>query len=227
MPIFQLTKALIFPHPKEAIKDGLLAIGGDLNIKRLLLAYSNGIFPWFSEGDPIMWWSPDPRQVLFPEKFRISKTFRKTIENKKFEIKIDTHFTDVIENCAQTPRKDQGGTWITKEIIKAYIDLHKAGYAHSFETYFKNELVGGLYGVSLGKAFFGESMFFHKTDASKLALFYLIEFCKKHKFHFIDAQVKTAHLKSFGAIEIRRKEFLILLEKALKSESIVGKWEIF
>ena len=224
MPIYQLTKALIFPHPNEAIEDGLLAIGGDLTISRLLLAYSNGIFPWYSEEDPIMWWSPDPRQILFPDAFKISKTLSKTIENKKFKISIDSIFPTVIENCAKTPRKGQKGTWITKEMRNAYIALHKAGYAHSFETWNKNELVGGLYGLSLGKAFFGESMFFHETDASKVALFYLVEFCKKHGFHFIDTQVKTTHLKSFGAEEIPRKEFLTLLAKTLQYETLVGNW---
>lgn len=224
MPVFVLNENLLFPDPNLADDHGLLAVGGDLSIQRLLLAYSNGIFPWYSEGDPIMWWSPNPRMVLFPDNFKVSKSMRQTIRNKKYKVLFDTNFKQVIENCAKLPREDQGGTWITKEMQEAYLDLHRAGYAHSVESYLNGKLVGGLYGISLGKAFFGESMFFKQRDASKVALYYLVEKIKKWDFHFIDAQTETEHLKSLGAVNIPRLKFLQLLKIALKSHTIKGKW---
>ncbi len=215
----------IFPHPDKADSDGLLAVGGDLSVNTLIEAYSHGIFPWYSEEIPILWWCPDPRLVLFPEKFKISKSLRQTIKKKKYNVKIDESFEKVIENCALCKRKGQKGTWITEEMKKAYIQLFKEGYAHSFETYYNNELVGGLYGVSLGRTFFGESMFYKMTDASKVALYYLVERLKKWKFHFIDAQQSTQHMKMLGAEEISREEFIRILEVSLKESTIKGKWK--
>ncbi len=224
MPVFVLNENLLFPDANLADDHGLLAVGGDLSIQRLLLAYSNGIFPWYSEDDPIMWWSPDPRMVLFPDNFKVSKSMRQTIRNKKYKVLFDTNFKQVIENCAKSSREDQGGTWITKEMQEAYLDLYRAGYAHSVESYLDGKLVGGLFGISLGKAFFGESMFFKQRDASKVALYYLVEKIKEWDFHFIDAQTETEHLKSLGAVNIPRSKFLQLLKIALKSYTIKGKW---
>jgi leucyl/phenylalanyl-tRNA--protein transferase len=228
LPLFELSKNLIvFPDAEEALDDGLLAIGGDLSVRRLLLAYSKGIFPWYSGLSPILWWSPDPRFILFPDEFRVSKSLAKTIASGKFEIRVDTNFEVVIESCACINRKHEKGTWITDNMKKAYIRLHKAGYAHSFEAYFEGKLAGGLYGVSIGKAFFGESMFHLITDASKVATYYLVEFAKKHNFLLIDSQIRTPHLESFGAKDISRKEYLNLLNDAITSETLKGKWKIF
>lgn len=224
MPVFLLNEDIVFPNPNLAVEDGLLAIEGDLSTERLLLAYSSGIFPWFSEGDPIMWWSPNPRMVLFPEKFKISKSFRQVLKNKEFEIKFDHNFEDVIRNCSVIERGDQDGTWITNEMKEACIRLHQQGFAHSVETYMDGNLVGGLYGVSLGKAFFGESMFYTERDASKIALYFLVMKIKQWDFMFIDAQVETSHLKSLGAENIPRTDFLKLLKEALKYPMVKGKW---
>jgi leucyl/phenylalanyl-tRNA--protein transferase len=224
MPIFMLNDTLVFPDPNLAVEDGLLAIEGDLSTERLLLAYSNGIFPWYSEGDPIMWWSPDPRMILYPDKFKIAKSFRQTLNNKNYEIKFDHRFEAVIEQCSKVPRPGQDGTWITNDMMEAYIRLHKEGFAHSVETYFEGRLVGGLYGISLGKAFFGESMFFTERDASKLALYYLVQKVREWEFVFIDAQVETSHLMSMGAENISRKDYLEQLKEALKYPTIKGKW---
>jgi leucyl/phenylalanyl-tRNA--protein transferase len=213
-----------FPDPDQADKDGLLAVGGDLSPDTLLTAYSLGIFPWFSEGSPILWWSPDPRLVLFPGRLKVSASLRQIIKSEKFSIRFDSNFEQVISQCALVKRKDQDGTWITSGMQQAYDELHKRGFAHSVETYYRNELVGGLYGVSLGRAFFGESMFHRMTDASKVALYYLVEKAKKWDFHFIDAQLSTSHLKSLGAEEIPRKEFLDRLVKALDYPTRRGNW---
>src|SRR5512133_1018213 len=166
-----------FPDPATAEHDGLLAVGGDLSIESLITAYSMGIFPWFNEESPILWWSPDPRMVLFPEKFIISDSLRQSLRNGRYTVKIDNDFNGVISHCASVKRKGQSGTWITDEMKQAYIMLHKAGYAHSFETWHDDELVGGLYGVSLGRAFFGESMFYSMRDASKIAFHMLVQWC--------------------------------------------------
>ncbi len=214
-----------FPDPEQADEQGLVAIGGDLSPEYLLSAYAQGIFPWFSKGDPILWWSLDPRMVLFPENLKVSKSLRQVIRSGRFEIQIDTAFEKVIKQCSKIERKGQDGTWITREMISAYIRLHELGYAHSFETFMENRLVGGLYGVSLGKAFFGESMFFLERDASKFALFHLVNWCTGHDFHFIDVQQSTAHMKSLGAIDIRRSDFLERLKKALEYATVRGKWE--
>lgn len=224
MPVYALTQELRFPHPELADESGLLAVGGDLSHERLLLAYSNGIFPWFSEDEPIMWWSPDPRMILFPEEFKISKSLLQTIKNKNWEIKFDHNFKNVISECAKVPRKDQDGTWITQQMVDAYIKLHDQGFAHSVEVYEANELIGGLYGISLGRSFFGESMFFKKRDASKVALFHLVNKLKEFEFKFIDAQIETTHLKSLGAKLIPRTTFLQLLKESIKHPTYKGKW---
>jgi leucyl/phenylalanyl-tRNA---protein transferase len=215
-----------FPDPDLAEDDGLVAVGGELSVEFILSAYMQGIFPWFSEDDPILWWSPNPRLILFPDEFKISNSLKQLIKNKKYTLKIDENFKEVIKNCSKSPRPGQDGTWITGEMLVAYTKLHKLGYTHSFETYYNNELVGGLYGLSLGNAFFGESMFFKATDASKFALYHLVEWCKMHNFKFIDAQQPTAHLKSLGAKEVQRSEFLSRLKEALQSETIKGKWHL-
>ncbi len=224
MPVYVLSDKLVFPDPNLAVDDGLLAIGGDLSVERLILAYSKGIFPWFSEGDPILWWSPDPRMVLIPKKFRISKSLQQTLRNKKFTVKFDNSFDKVIEACSTISRSDQNGTWITSQMKEAYIRLHQLGFAHSVETYMDGKLAGGLYGLSLGRAFFGESMFYHERDASKIAIYYLIKKLVEWKFHFVDAQVETEHLKRLGAESIPRSEFLNLLPEVLNYPTIRGKW---
>jgi leucyl/phenylalanyl-tRNA--protein transferase len=213
-----------FPDPRTADPDGLLAAGGDLSLQSLLTAYSHGIFPWYDDNSPILWWSPDPRLVLFPENFKISSSLRQTLRHGNFLIQCDQNFELVIEQCATTPRKGESGTWITREMKEAYVNLHREGFAHSFETYHNNRLVGGLYGVSLGSAFFGESMFFHTRDASKLALCGLVQFCLDHHFMFIDAQQSTTHLISMGSKEISRDAFLKILHQALQSHTLRGKW---
>jgi leucyl/phenylalanyl-tRNA--protein transferase len=224
MPVYALTSKLIFPDPGLANGDGLLAVGGDLSPERLLLSYSNGIFPWYSDGDPILWWSPDPRMVLFPDKFKVSKSLKQSLKHKNLNVMFDTAFEEVMDRCSKVPRFGQRGTWITKEMKEAYTRLHRLGVAHSAETYLNGRLAGGLYGVSLGKAFFGESMFHTERDASKVALFYLINKLKDWGFHFIDAQVETAHLKRLGAENIPRNTFLELLRKALQYPTIKNKW---
>jgi leucyl/phenylalanyl-tRNA---protein transferase len=227
MPVYELLKNVnLFPSAEEAIEEGLLAIGGDLSVERLLLAYSSGIFPWYSEGQPILWWSPDPRFVMFPKELKISKSLNKTINSNKFSVKVDMDFAGVIEKCAKVKRVHEKGTWITEEMKKAYIKLHNEGYAHSIETYYENKLVGGLYGVSLGRAFFGESMFHTMTDASKVALYFLVVMVKQWEFMFIDSQVYTEHLESMGACEISRRNYLIMLKEAMRFETKKGKWEI-
>lgn len=226
MPQF-LTSSTVFADVTEADEDGLLAIGGDLTSDRLLLAYSNGIFPWYEEPYPVLWWSPDPRMILLPEEVVISHSLRQRLNKKIFEVRIDTVFDQVIKRCAENGLRSKTGTWITGAMIEAYNKLHTEGYAHSVETWIDNEMVGGLYGVSLGRAFFGESMFHQQTDASKVALVFLARLMKQLNFHFIDVQQETAHLKSMGAKSMARTEFLTLLKKALVFETIRGRWTRF
>ncbi len=226
MPIFQLTQENVFPNPELAEEDGLLAIGGDLSPERLLLSYSLGIFPWFNEGDPILWWSLNPRLILYPDQFKCSVSLNRVIKSNKFEVKMDCCFGAVIKNCSQTDRNDQAGTWITNGMIDAYTRLHEMGFAHSVETYFHGKLVGGLYGISIGKVFIGESMFHTMNNASKVAFYHLVNVLKKWNFHFIDAQQPTSHLISLGAQEIERKKYLTLLEEASKFPTYKGKWNI-
>ena len=211
---------------KKAEEEGLVAIGGHLSVKSLLCAYSSGIFPWYAEGKPIMWWSPDPRTILIPEKFKPSHSLRQLIKQRRFRITCDTAFREVVHHCGIVPRKGQDGTWITPEVKKAYHKLHKAGYAHSFETWLGDRFVGGLYGVSLGRAFFGESMFYLENNASKVAMYYLVEFAKCHGFLFIDAQIETTHLLSLRAENIPRREFLAALHHALQFPTLKGEWRI-
>jgi leucyl/phenylalanyl-tRNA--protein transferase len=224
MPVYQLIDDIIFPPPDHAEPDGLLAVGGDLKSERLLLAYRLGIFPWYSGEQPILWWSPDPRLILEPGEFHISRGLHQTLRKGLFTVTFDQAFAQVIEACAKAPRKGQHGTWITPEMQKAYIRLHRLGFAHSVESWFEGELVGGIYGVSLGKCFFGESMFYRKSDASKVALASLVQQLKTWGFHMLDAQVTTRHLISLGAKEIPRKLFLKRLEKALRFPTLKGKW---
>lgn len=224
MPVYILDEEISFPHPSHADRDGLLAIGGDLSEGRLIFAYTNGIFPWFDKDSPILWWSPDPRMILVPAEFKKSKSLAQTIRRGIFEVRFDENFKSVIENCAKTGRRDEEGTWITDEMITAYTLLHESGYAHSVETYIDGKLVGGLYGVSLGKAFFGESMFFLHRDASKVALAALVERSLEYGFHFIDAQQRTEHLRSLGARPVARSVFLSMLKEAVKFPSVTGKW---
>lgn len=213
-----------FPDPNEAEDDGLVAVGGNLSLEFLLSAYSQGIFPWFNKGEPLLWWSPNPRMILFPKDFKCSKSLQQVLKSNKYVVRIDENFGTVIRKCATVERPGQTGTWITKDMISAYTHLHEEGYAHCVETYYENNLVGGLYGVSLGKAFFGESMFYEKTDASKIALFHLNELLLTWNFHFIDVQQSTSHLRSLGAVDIPRKKFLFILEKALVYTTKKGKW---
>jgi leucyl/phenylalanyl-tRNA--protein transferase len=210
----------------QAEKEGLVAVGGNLSTDSLLLAYKSGVFPWFTPGDPILWWSPDPRLILLPENYKCSHSMRQVINSGKFEIKYDTNFVDVITNCSKVLRPNQEGTWISPEIIKAYKTLHRLGYAHSVETYYQGQLVGGLYGVLLGKAFFGESMFHFMSNASKFAFYHLVLKVKELGIYFIDAQQQTDHLKSLGARSIPRKEFLVVLEKALESPDRTELWSL-
>jgi len=224
MPVFQLSDEIIFPDPSLAEPDGLLAVGGDLNPERLLTAYKNGIFPWFSEHEPILWWSPDPRLVLFPQKFIISHSLKQKIKQNIFSVRMDSNFEQVISACAETERRHEDGTWITDKMKAAYIELHRKGFAHSVECYFDGKLVGGLYGISLGKSFFGESMFHSMTDASKVALYHLVEKTKQFDFLFIDSQVETEHLISLGAELIPRENYLKLLKEAMMFQSYKGIW---
>ncbi|MCW8853637.1 MAG: leucyl/phenylalanyl-tRNA--protein transferase [Gammaproteobacteria bacterium] len=214
-----------FPHLDDALlqPDGLLAAGGDLSVPRLLNAYRHGIFPWYNEGEPILWWSPDPRCILFPDKIKISRSLKKTLNKKTFEIKMDTAFADVMQACAG-PRKDQPGTWITDDMFNAYQKLHQLGYAHSIECWQNNELVGGLYGIAIGQVFFGESMFSKVTDASKVALVYLCQYLTEHNFKIIDTQVHTSHLESMGAEMIPRDLFISILEEHVNQNNNPKKW---
>lgn len=213
-----------FPNPNNADNDGLIAQGGELTPEFLLSAYYQGIFPWFCEGEPILWWSPSPRMVLLPENFRAKKSLLQVVKKNVFELRIDTAFKEVITNCSRVPRRGQDETWITNDMIEGYVELYKLGYAHSFESYFEDKLVGGLYGISIGNCFFGESMFFTKTDASKVAFYHLVQFVLKYNFAFIDAQQPTTHLASLGATPIPRAEFLTMLEKAVQQKTLKGKW---
>ena len=224
MPIYRLPDELIFPLPEQSEGDGLLAIGGDLSLPRLLLAYKQGIFPWYSEGTPILWWSPDPRLVLIPKNLSVSRSLKKELRKRRFTVTIDQAFPDVILGCAEDKRKDRGGTWIVEEMIDAYCNLHHAGFAHSVESWNNGQLVGGLYGVSLGRVFFGESMFHREKNASKVAFVHLVRLLHTWNFELIDCQVKTEHLMRFGAHEMSRSEFLTLLKRALFFDTRRGPW---
>ena len=226
MAVFRLPRDPIFPDPELAEADGLVAVGGDLSPDRLLRAYADGIFPWYSEETPILWWSPDPRMVLLPAELHLPRSLRRTIRSGAFEVRADTAFGAVIRRCAETGRPGQDGTWITPEMIVAYERLHELGFAHSFEAWEGGELAGGLYGVSLGAAFFGESMFSDRPDASKVAFAASVEWLRGRGFELVDCQVDTEHLRRFGAREIRRAEFLARLRNALASSTVKGPWRV-
>jgi leucyl/phenylalanyl-tRNA--protein transferase len=215
---------IYFPDVEFALlePDGLLAVGGDLSSERLLHAYRNGIFPWYGPDQPILWWSPDPRLVLFPEDLRVSRSLAKILRKNQFAITLDTAFSDVIEQCAE-PRPGQTGTWITPEMQAAYTGLHELGHAHSVECWYEGELVGGLYGLALGRVFFGESMFARMADASKAVFVTLIRQLQRWGFHLIDCQVYTEHLESLGATSIPRREFVHLLKQE-SWQSVVQSW---
>jgi len=218
---------LAFPNPYYADEAGLLAHGGDLSPQRLLLAYKKGIFPWFSEGDPILWWSPNPRLLLYPDKFNLRKSFRRVLRSGKFSVTFDKHFSEVIHHCATVTREGQEATWIVPEMVEAYIRLHREGFAHSVEVYQEGKLVGGLYGVALGKAFFGESMFSLAPDASKVAFKALSDVLGSRGYDFIDCQMKTDHMIGLGAEVVEREIFLDTLEMATEKSSDIGKWTEF
>lgn len=212
-----------FPHPSRASEEGIVAWGGDLSPSRIIRAYQEGIFPWYSKQDPILWWSPDPRLIMELDDFHLTKSLKKSL--KKFTYKIDTAFGDVIRNCASAPRKGQNGTWILSEVVEAYETLHSLGVAHSIESYFEGELVGGLYGLSIGGVFCGESMFSKKSDASKAAYYVLVQHLKHWGYSFVDCQVPTEHLKSLGAKEVAKEEFLERFYK-VRFDKKEHRWQI-
>ena len=215
-----------FPDVEESTEEGIVAVGGDLSVERLILAYSRGIFPWYSsDRSPILWWSPNPRFVLFPENLIVSKSMRPYFNQNKFKVTWDQNFEDVIKNCQKIDREDQPGTWITSKMLAAYIQLHKKGYAHSVEVWLENELVGGLYGISLGKVFFGESMFAKVSNASKFGFISLVNQLKQKGFLLIDCQQETKHLESLGANAIKRKDFIDILNHNNIEETYIGSWE--
>lgn len=227
MPIFWLDEEeLVFPHPSLADPTGVLALGGDLRPERLLLAYQNGIFPWFNPGEEIMWWSTDPRFVLFPDELKVSRSMRPYFNQQKFNVTYDQAFARVMQSCQTVDRQGQGqyGTWITNSMLEAYIRLHELGYAHSVEVWEGKELVGGLYGVALGKVFFGESMFAKRSNASKFGFISLVRRLKAAGYTLIDCQQETQHLGSLGARSIGRTQFLEYLEENKKEETDRGKW---
>lgn len=226
MPVFQLPDEIIFPDPQLAEPDGLLAIGGDLSAARLLAAYQQGIFPWYSEGDPILWWSPAPRLILLPEEFHLPKRLGRTIRKKIFEVRADTAFAEVIASCASIREESGEGTWITEDMRNAYIHLHELGFAHSLECWFEEELVGGLYGICLDRIFFGESMFSRKSDASKVALVGLVQYAEQLGIRAIDCQMTTSHLVRFGSREMNRREFHELLEQFIQRIAPQAPWRL-
>jgi leucyl/phenylalanyl-tRNA--protein transferase len=206
------------------VGEGPIAIGGEINVSIILQAYSLGLFPWSNESEPVMWYSPDPRLALKPEKAVFSKSLLKSIRNNEFQIRFDTDFESVISRCATISRNGETGTWITKALKMTFIDLHKAGLAHSVEAYKGDSLVGGLYGLSLGKIFFGESMFYLEPNASKTAFYYLVDFLKSNNFDLIDAQQETPYLAGFGAKALPRSEFMEILKRSIQKPTLIGKW---
>ena len=227
MPIYQLDSNYPwFPNPAEAEANGILAVGGDLSATRLLTAYRYGIFPWYSEGEPIIWWSPDPRFVLFPADLKVSRSMRPYFNQKKFDCSFDQDFEAVMRACQTTARRGQSGTWITEDMIRAYVHLHELGFAHSVEVWQENELVGGLYGLALGKVFFGESMFAKASNASKFGFISLVRFLHKKGFELVDCQQQTTHLASLGAKAISRKKFMTLLNDYIPEVAPDKKWQL-
>jgi len=217
---------MAFPPPEQATSDGLLAIGGDLRVERLLLAYRQGIFPWYSDGDPILWWCPDPRMILVPSELHVSRSLARTIRRNRFRVTTDQAFEAVIDACAAPQAPPRESTWILPEMRRAYIALHEAGYAHSIEVWRDDELVGGIYGVSLGACFFGESMFSGESDTSKVAMKRLVDLAITRDWPLIDCQVPNDHLRSLGAREIPRAEFLQILAAAVQQPTWRGLWSL-
>jgi leucyl/phenylalanyl-tRNA---protein transferase len=224
MPVYRLGSEVVFPHPEASEPSGLLALGGDLSPERLLTAYSLGIFPWYSEDQPILWHSPDPRAVLEPSALHVSRSLARTLRRGRFEVRLDTAFEAVIRACAQIPRGGEHGTWITEEMREAYVALHRLGFAHSAEAWQDGRLVGGLYGVSIGGAFFGESMFAARSDASKVAFAVLVRQLQRWDFDLIDCQMHTRHLERFGAVLWPRRRFLEALERSILRPTRRGPW---
>jgi len=223
VPVFRLDERLVFP-PVEYAEDGLLAVGGDLRPERLLLAYSRGIFPWYEEGQPILWHSPDPRMVLLASEARVPRSLRKTLRKEVYRLTLDTAFREVVDGCASARRPGQPGTWITRAMKEAYTELHRLGVAHSVEAWRDGRLAGGLYGVSLGSVFFGESMFARSTDASKAAFAALTTQLGRWGIDLVDCQIYTEHLARFGACEWPRPRYLAALERALRAPTRSGRW---
>jgi leucyl/phenylalanyl-tRNA--protein transferase len=226
VPIYRLDREVAFPDPALAEPDGLLAVGGDLSPERLLAAYALGIFPWFDDRSPILWWSPDPRLVLEPRDLHVSRSLERTLRRGRYRVTADAAFERVIRSCARRERPGQSGTWITAGMVDAYVRLHELGFAHSFEAWAGDTLAGGLYGVSLGAAFFGESMFADARDASKVAFARAVRWLGAAGATLVDCQVRTEHLVSLGAREIPRRAFLARLEAALRAPTLRGRWEI-
>lgn len=223
MPVFSLNSDIVFPYPDQAREDGLLAVGGDLSTERLMLAYENGIFPWFNEDDPPLWWSPPKRAVFFLDEFKSSKSLKQEMRKSGYEVKFNSNFSSVIKNC-QLIRNSEEGTWITDKFIDAYSKLHQLGFCHSVETYFEGELVGGLYGLVVGGVFCGESMFSKRSNGSKIALHHLVNSLRNSNFQLIDCQIINPHLSSLGAREIPRVEFLKILHNSLNNNSLELNW---
>ncbi len=226
MPVFRLSEKKTFPPPHFAEPEGLLAVGGDLSEKRILLAYQMGIFPWFTEDEPILWWSPDPRLLLYPSDIHVACRLKRTIRQGAFKITCDTAFDRVICACASVRTEGFQETWIGQQMIEAYCRLFESGYAHSVEVWQEGELVGGLYGLSLGGSFFGESMFSYVSNSSKIALVMLARFLNALSFDLIDCQVKTDHLKRMGGVEVNRSLFLKQLHQSMKRQTLKGSWQV-
>nr|WP_321514412.1 leucyl/phenylalanyl-tRNA--protein transferase [uncultured Pseudodesulfovibrio sp.] len=224
MTIYRLFDEPVFPDPEEADADGLLAVGGDLSPQRLLTAYANGIFPWYGDDSPILWWSTNPRLVVFPEEFHLPRSLRRVLNKGTFSFTLDTRFSSVIRQCACCSRPEQDGSWIVDDMVEAYVMLHKLGYAHSVEAWQGDDLVGGLYGVSLGSVFFGESMFYHVPDASKAAFAVLVDQLRRWNFNLIDCQQTTDHLLRFGAREVQRYQFLQMIREGMEKPTREGRW---
>ncbi len=226
MTIYRLFAAPVFPNPEEADPDGLLAIGGDLSPQRLLAAYSSGIFPWYGPDSPILWWSTDPRLVLFPGNLHVPRSLRRVLNQDRFEFTMDTAFDQVVKGCAATPRPEQEGTWLVPDMVDAYQEMHRLGFAHSCEAWLGGELAGGVYGLGLGGVFFAESMFYRVPEASKAALVRLVRALECWGFTIMDCQQTTSHMLRFGAREISRREFLAQLARGLRQSTRRGPWSM-
>ncbi|MFT6818567.1 MAG: leucyl/phenylalanyl-tRNA--protein transferase [Myxococcota bacterium] len=225
MPVFRLPNEHVFPPPHMADPSGIIAVGGDLHPDRVLLAYTSGIFPWYSDGQPLLWWSPDPRMVLRPAELKVQRSLKKRITRGDYRITFDTAFSDVLDECAETPRPDQDGTWLTKPLRAAFVDLHRRGIAHSVEAWHENTLVGGLYGLAIGGVFCGESMFARRSDASKVAFVHLVRQLQRWNFSLVDCQVHTPHLERFGAYETPRDVFLDEFHRLAAMPGRPGPWQ--